>query len=175
LEPALEGNGGEILFTEKFVWGEHMAKHTVDPWFEIQGMKEKMDKLMDDVRERFDHRQLEKERAALWQPVTDAFETGDNYVVQVELAGLDREQINLEIKDHELWVYGERRMLKDVHGSRYQILERSYGPFARRFLLPKKADPEQVQASFVNGLLTVTIGKVPAQETRQRIFVQDDE
>jgi HSP20 family protein len=151
-----------------------MAKHTVDPWLEIQGMKERMDKLMDDVRERFDHRQIEKERTALWQPVTDAYETRDSYVVQVELAGLDREEINLEAKDRELWIYGERRMLKDAHGNRYQVLERSYGPFARRFVLPKQADPDRIQASYVNGLLTVTIGKAATSERKQRIQVVDE-
>ena len=152
-----------------------MAKHTLDPWLEIQGMKERMDKLMDDVRDRFDRRQAEKERAALWQPVTDAYETVESYVVQLELAGLDREQINLEMKDRELWVYGERRMLKDVHGSKYQILERSFGPFARRFVLPKRADPEKVHASFVNGLLTVTIGKSGEGDDSQRIVVIQEE
>ena len=152
-----------------------MAKHTLDPWLEIQGMKERMDKLMDDVRDRFDHHQLPREGAALWQPVTDAFETPESYVVQVELAGLEREHINLEIKDRELWIHGERRMLKDAHGSRYQILERSYGPFARRFVLPKHADPERVQASFVNGLLTVTISKVSTPERKQRIVVVDED
>ncbi|WP_051564313.1 Hsp20/alpha crystallin family protein [Desulfovermiculus halophilus] len=152
-----------------------MAKHTMDPWLEIQGMKKRMDKLMDDVRERFDARQTDRDRTALWQPVTDAFETPESYVVQVELAGMDRDQINLEIKDRELYVYGERRMLKDAHGSRYQVLERSYGPFARRFALPKLADPERIQATFVNGLLTVTIGKMDAGDRKQRIEVVDEE
>lgn len=152
-----------------------MAKHSLDPWLEIQGMKERMDKLMDDVRDRFDHPQMPKEKTALWQPVTDAFETPESYVVQVELAGLEREHINLEIKDRELWIYGERRMLKDAHGSRYQILERSYGPFARRFVLPKHADPDRVQASFVNGLLTVTIGKVSSPQRKTRIEVVNED
>ncbi|MFO7800704.1 MAG: Hsp20/alpha crystallin family protein [Desulfovermiculus sp.] len=152
-----------------------MGKQTMDPWLEIQGMKERMDKLMDDVRDRFDQRQMVHEQKALWQPVTDAFETIESYVVQVELAGLEREDITLEMKDRELLIYGERKMLKDAHGNRYQVLERSYGPFARRFVLPKQVDPEKVQASFANGLLTVTIAKAKDPERKQRIVVVDDE
>jgi HSP20 family protein len=53
-------------------------------------------------------------------------------------------------------------------------LERSYGPFARRFVLPKQADPDRIQASYVNGLLTVTIGKAATSERKQRIQVVDE-
>jgi len=138
-------------------------------------MKEKMDQLMDDVRERFDLEQRVQERGALWQPVTDAFETDQSYIIQLELPGLEREQIRLEIKNKELRVYGERRMVKDVSGSSYQIMERSFGPFARRFMLPGQVDPDTVQASLHNGLLTVTIPKEAGKGKKRTIEVTEDE
>ncbi len=136
-----------------------MAKYTLNPWLEIQGMKEKMDSLMEEALERFDHSDKHPERLATWCPVADAYETENSFVVQLELAGLHRDEISLEVVNGALWVYGQRKMVRDVTASRYHFLERSYGPFARKFILQDIADPEQIQAVFRNGLLTITIPK----------------
>jgi HSP20 family protein len=151
-----------------------MAKFGTDAWLEIQGMKKRMDQLMDDVRERFDMHQRGSEKVALWQPVTDAYETVSAYVVQMELPGLEREQINIEVQNGELWVYGERRLVKDAQGSDYHMLERSYGPFARKFSLPFGADSVDIQATFQNGLLTVNIPKRQHQSTVKKIDVTEE-
>ncbi len=151
-----------------------MAKYTNNPWMEIQGMKEKMDKLMDEVRERFDIDDEVNEKVALWQPITDAYETPNNYVVQMELPGLERDQIHLEIKRNELWIYGERRMVKDLSGSSYQIMERSYGPFARKLLLPQKVNQDKIKAIFQNGLLTITLPKEEISEGLKKIDINSD-
>lgn len=151
-----------------------MHRQADNPWLEIQGMKQKMDKLMDEVRERFDLERETRERAALWQPVTDAYETEADYIIQMELPGLNKEDIVLEIKNQELWIYGERRMVKEATGSNYHVLERSYGPFARKFLLPEQADQNRVQASFLDGLLTISIPKVLTKPSYQQIEVNNE-
>jgi HSP20 family protein len=151
-----------------------MGKESMYPWLEIQGMKEKMDQLMDDVRERFDLDQRVLEKGPLWQPITDAYETDQAFIIQLELPGLEREQIRLEIKNNELRVCGERRMVKDVSGSSYQIMERSYGPFARRFVLPKAVDAESIQASLSNGLLNITIPKKHSAGGMRKIEINAD-
>ncbi|MFW6178324.1 MAG: Hsp20/alpha crystallin family protein [Desulfohalobiaceae bacterium] len=151
-----------------------MHRHPDNPWLEIQGMKQRMDKLMDEVRERFD---LEKEasgKLALWQPATDAYETESEYVIQMELPGLSREEISLEVKGKELWVSGERRMIKEATGSNYHILERCYGPFARKFKLPEEVDQNRVQASFVHGLLSISMPKVAKRPKYQKIKVTNE-
>ncbi len=151
-----------------------MHRQADNPWLEIQGMKQKMDKLMDEVRERFDLERETRERVALWQPVTDAYETEAEYIIQMELPGLNKEDIVLETKSQELWIYGERRMVKEATGSNYHVLERSYGPFARKFLLPEQADQNRVQASFLDGLLTISIPKVHTKPRYQHIEVNND-
>ncbi|MFP4391654.1 MAG: Hsp20/alpha crystallin family protein [Desulfohalobiaceae bacterium] len=151
-----------------------MHRNPDNPWLEIQGMKQRMDKLMDEVRERFDREKETRERMALWQPVTDAYETEAEYIIQMELPGLSREQIGLEVKSRELWVYGERRMIKEATGSTYHILERSYGPFARKFRLPEEVDQNRVQATFVNGLLSISMPKVPTESKYQKISVTNE-
>ena len=73
----------------------------------------------------------------VWQPQADVFESAEELTIQVELAGLSLDDVVLESKGQELLVYGERRFVKDVDGPAYHTLERSFGPFARRFVLPK--------------------------------------
>jgi HSP20 family protein len=151
-----------------------MAKYTTNPWLEIQGMKEKMDQLMDEVHERFDLHQKVQESKAHWHPVTDVYESSTEYVIQMELAGLDKEEIELEIKDRQLRIFGQRRMIKDVRGSRYHILERSYGPFARKFSLPRNVCQDDIQASFQSGLLTITVPKSEKTQEHKAITVTEE-
>lgn len=136
-----------------------MAKYSINPWLEVQGMKEKVDRLMDETKEKFESAFQSRERMALWQPVADAYDSPQAYVIQMELTGLCKEQICLEIHERELRVYGSRQMEKDASGSNYQLLERSYGPFARQFILPEGIDTNSVHAVLENGLLTVTVSK----------------
>jgi len=150
-----------------------MAKYTLNPWLEIQGMKEKMDSLMEEALERFDNSDKNPERMATWCPVADAYETESSFVIQLELAGLNKDEVSLEVVNRELWIYGERKMIREVTCSRYHFLERSYGPFARKFVLEDTADLEQIQAVFRNGLLTVTVPKGRDFKNSQKIKVSE--
>ena len=64
---------------------------------------------------------------------------------------------SLEVKGRELWIAGERPFVREAGEAVYQVLERSYGPFARKFPLAPDADLKNISAVFKNGLLTVTV------------------
>lgn len=136
-----------------------MVGYGVNPWLEVQGMKEKMDKLMDEVRERFDYHENFQKNISLWQPVTDAYEKEKEYVIQMEVAGLEKEDIQIVAKGRELWVYGERKRMKELTDSSYQIMERHYGHFARKFQLPSSFSSQNIRAHFENGLLSIFISQ----------------
>ena len=146
----------------------------INPWLEVQGMKEKMDKLMDEVRERFDPDNSMYRNICLWQPDADVYERQDEYVIEMELAGLEKEDIQIVAKGRELWIYGERKRLKDVAGTSYQIMERQYGPFARKFNLPENTDSDSIQASYQNGLLTIIVGKQNAVQEKRNIQIKQE-
>lgn len=134
----------------------------------------------DEDRERLDRllRESGKEEAGadagyVWQPPADVFETDACLTIQVELPGLTLADVALESTGQELLVFGERRFVKDVEGPSYHTLERSYGPFARRFGLPQGLEPGETRAVLRDGLLTVTVSKKPKTSVVRRIPVTD--
>jgi HSP20 family protein len=92
-------------------------------------------------------------------PPTDVKETHEAYVIQAELPGLSREDVDIQLRDSLLLISGHKREQKEDAGSAYRVSERRYGRFDRSFPVPADADRERVEASFRDGLLTVTLPK----------------
>ncbi len=134
-----------------------MGKSSWTPWRGIEDLVDEMDRLVDDAARRAEPRRR-GEPAGFWVPASDVVDGPDALVVEVELPGVRRGDIVLEIRDGELLVYGERRQVREVHGA-YQVMERSHGPFVRAFALPRGVDMDGVLAVFGNGLLTITLPK----------------
>ena len=101
-----------------------------------------------------------------WRPAVDIRETGDSYVVSAELPGLTKDDVQITIENNVLKLTGERRFEKEVKEEEFHRVERAYGTFSRAFALPTRVDPERVEASFKDGILTVTVPK--AAEARPR-------
>ena len=94
-----------------------------------------------------------------WAPAVDIREAEDALLMQVELPGIDKEDIALEVKDGVLTVSGERRYEKNVAEENVHRIERAYGKFTRSFSLPRNIDAEKVEASMNNGILEVRLPK----------------
>jgi HSP20 family protein len=100
-------------------------------------------------------------------PSVDISEDNGNYIVTAELPGTRREDVAVELEEDVLTIRGEKRNERDEKKEKRRVVERSYGTFSRSFTLPSNADPEQVSASFKDGVLTVTVAKRP--ETKPRV------
>lgn len=96
---------------------------------------------------------------SLWTPAADMVEDGENILIQVDTPGLSLEDITVELKECELRLYGRRRFEKDARKNVYHILERTCGPFARTFALPRNVSRDSVRAQLKDGVLTITISK----------------
>ena len=86
-----------------------------------------------------------KECGYAWTPVADVVETPDEFRVTLELPGVTREAVNVEVQGRFLVIQGERCMGPDPGGV-YQVMERSYGPFSRRFALPQGVSRYEIEA-----------------------------
>lgn len=94
-----------------------------------------------------------------WAPACDIFETDKQIVVRAELPGMRREDIHVSVEHNTLLLSGERRFEHDTTREHYHRVERNYGEFTRSFSLPHTVAPDRIQATFSDGLLTVTLPK----------------
>lgn len=93
-----------------------------------------------------------------WVPPVDIYETEDkSVVVTVELPAMNREDIKVTFENEVLSIEGERKFVSQVDKEHYHRVERGYGSFRRSFTLPGSVDAGRVDATYQNGLLTVTL------------------
>ena len=91
------------------------------------------------------------------------YETGDSFVVLMELPGIDEDDVEVAVDGDRLVVKGERRPRLPARPDRFHRMERSHGPFARSFALTQAVDPDDVSAQFRDGLLRIELGKARAR------------
>jgi HSP20 family protein len=89
----------------------------------------------------------------------------------IELTGLEKGDVELNVADDVLTIRGEKKVEKDETKKDYRLIERSYGSFARRLQLPTGVDPAAITAEIANGVLKVTVPK-PAPAVTKRIDVK---
>lgn len=106
---------------------------------------------------------------ALWLPAIDVSKRDDQLVIHAELPGLNAKDVNVEVDNGTLTISGERTQSS---GDQYHS-ERSYGSFYRAIPLPENVDPNQIKATFTNGVLEVTMPAPQAeQQGRKKIEVK---
>lgn len=104
-------------------------------------------------------------RADTFMPAVDIFDDKTALVVKADLPGLKATDVGIDVEKGVLTLRGERKSEKREDGS--CRIERSYGSFLRSFLLPDTVDPEKIQASLSDGILTVSLAKKPASLPRK--------
>lgn len=144
-----------------------MGKFTWNPWLDIDELGEVADRLVERKRTERCHG---RECVRAWQPSADVVETSEAFVISMELPGIPKDGAVIELDGGELRVHGERPIDRRGEGI-FHLLERSYGPFQRTFLLPEGVDSTGIQALFSDGLLTVTVPKSRKREGSRRITI----
>jgi HSP20 family protein len=102
-----------------------------------------------------------------WSPALDLYESGDHFVVVVELPGMRKEDIEISLHDGALTISGERKREKSSNGETAQRTERYVGTFRRSVALPSRVDPSKVSATYQDGILKVTLPKTEEAKPKQ--------
>ncbi len=93
-----------------------------------------------------------------WHPYADIEETDDGYIVRMDLAGVNKNDIHVSLENNVLTVRGERKR-EEGQERTFHFNERFYGKFYRSFVLPSTVDPDSVAAEYKDGVLTINIRK----------------
>ncbi len=104
--------------------------------------------------------------STVWKPAIDLYETDDEFVVTVELAGVEESALQVTVDRNIFTIRGERQ--KTFKGSKtgvYHQMEISSGPFERSIILPAVVDTEGAVASYENGLVEIILPKVKKERT----------
>jgi HSP20 family protein len=140
--------------------------------------RREMDRLFDDFftpaeQRSFAGQAQAQPQAAMIRPSIDVENQDHAYVVTAELPGLSEKDVELSLNENVLTISGEKRSeRKEVKAGRHYA-ERSFGRFERTIPLPVEVDAERVDASFRNGVLTVTLPKTEkAQQKARRIEIR---
>ncbi len=94
-----------------------------------------------------------------WRPATDVYETESEFVVQMDLAGMDPAQIRVDFEGQALVVRGVRNETADPGRKHFHTMEINVGPFVRRVPVIQGVDAETATASYRGGFLFVTFRK----------------
>ncbi len=100
-------------------------------------------------------------------PAVDIYETGGHYVLDAELPGIDRGDVQIEVSNGTLTIRGDRRLNELCAGESYHRLEGFHGGFLRSFVLPDLADDARVKVELKDGVLHVVVPKSPSRQSRQ--------
>jgi len=94
-----------------------------------------------------------------WAPAIEMFEKDDKFMVKAELPGMKEEDIDVSVVGDTLTIKGERKAESEVKEEDYYCCERSYGSFTRSITLPSSVDAKNIEASYENGVLEVSLPK----------------
>lgn len=107
------------------------------------------------------------------EPPVDIYETPDEVVVLVEMAGISPQDVSIQLDGTVLSVSGERRPLGGRPGRVYSQMEIPHGRFQRDLLLPAEVNAEAAQAVYKDGILEIVLPKAaPVSGRRLRITVR---
>jgi len=137
-----------------------------DPFVHMMRMRQQMER---NVRRAFAD-------TGAFTPKMDMKQTDKQYIITMDIPGMDKDKINVETKQGMLIVSGERQsQTQDNKNNQYYRQERSFGSFMQAVPLPQDAKKDQIDASYKNGVLTVTVAREKKEKKKsenERITVK---
>jgi HSP20 family protein len=129
-------------------------------------MRHEIDRIFGDFFSQFGSDEP-KLMSKVWMPAVDLSETEKEFLVRMDLPGVNKNDVQVSVEDHELMVSGERHEDKKTESENFVRIERHHGNFYRSLTLPTRADTDHVKADFRDHELTVHIPKMPETEPKK--------
>ena len=126
---------------------------------------------VDSIFDRFFGRGGDDDTSTVWAPRTDLSETDDAFRIRLDVPWMTKDDIAINLQNNTLTVSGERSSERQKDGEEYVRVERAFGTFHRTFTLPDAVDPDRVEATYDEGVLTINVPKTE-KSTRRQIEIQ---
>ena len=137
-----------------------------NPMRDVLSLRHQMDHFFDDA---FGSVVRGDRRLSMWNryPKVDIYDNDESLVITAELPGIDKKDIDIDVKGGVLTLKGERSFDREVKEEKYYCRERTFGKFERVFRIPVDVDPEKISADYKDGILRIDIPKPEEQKPKQ--------
>jgi len=134
---------------------------TKNPFSELENMRRQVDRLYQGL-----FNPNARPGAGVF-PLVNLTESKDRFTIRAELPGVGSEELDIQATANTLSLGGERKIPTEDSEAKYHRRERESGRFSRVISLPGEINPDKVEASLVNGILTIVVSKAEASKPRQ--------
>jgi HSP20 family protein len=152
-------------------------------WNPFESHQHEMDRLIDDLgggawpllgpRTPMEPPGFAGPRFAMPIPAIDVTENDNAYEIVAELPGMDEKNVDVTLANGVVTIKGEKKEEREEKKKGYYLSERSFGSFARSLRLPDGVDAAKIDATFKNGILTITLPKTAeAKESEKKITIK---
>lgn len=105
--------------------------------------------------------------SSYWTPAVDIAEQENEFIVKMELPGVNKDEVKISLESNILTIKGEKKQEKEEKSKNLHRVERSYGSFQRSFTLPTSVKSEKIDAMFKDGVLSISLPKAEEAKPKQ--------
>ncbi|MBN1900860.1 Hsp20/alpha crystallin family protein [Candidatus Sumerlaeota bacterium] len=109
-----------------------------------------------------------------WNPPTDIYETQDAIVIKMELAGARKNDMEITLDKDVLTIQGHRMEESPLHKKNYHLMEIHFGMFKRAFRIPRHVNKDNIQATYKDGFLEISILKIDQEQGSVQIIHEEE-
>lgn len=138
-----------------------MPQRAWDPWRELMRMQEDLSRSFERLFG------PERKAVSFWAPDVDIYEKENNIIVRADLPEVKPQDVEISIVDTTLKIKGARKQVEEVKEENVYRMERKYGSFERTIELPVSVKTEEVEATYKEGVLTITLPKTEEKKAKE--------
>lgn len=102
-----------------------------------------------------------------WYPAVDISETKDDFLVKVEVPGMNKDDLKIKLQENVLTIQGEKKQETETKDHNFHRMERSYGSFCRSFRMPSPVKGDKIEASYKDGILSIKLPKAEEAKAKE--------
>lgn len=141
-----------------------------NPAKELISMEREFGKLFNSFNNRFGLQSSKEDEDfmnAVWSPLTDISEDDEQYLLHLDLPGVNKEDVKIKYNNGQISISGERFVEEENDNKTYHHVERAFGKYYRSFNLPEKILEDKIDAEFKDGMLKIIIPKAEEAKPKQ--------